>query len=147
MKKILVFGVLLMFSSQIVSAQEWYTNFEKAKSDAKSKEINIVLVFQGSDWCAPCMKLDKEIWSTETFKSLAKDHFIMLKADFPRRKANQLSDELTQQNVKLAELYNAQGYFPFVVVLDSKGKVLGQIGYEKTTPETYFKKLTAFENF
>lgn len=134
--------MLLSFSA---FAQDWQTNIDTAKALAKKGNHNIILVFQGSDWCAPCIKLDKEIWSKAKFQELAKNHFVMLQADFPKRKKNQLSDSQTAHNGKLAEKYNPNGYFPYVVVLSPEGKVLGSIGYEKSTPEDYFKKLTAFE--
>lgn len=146
MKKCIFFSVIFSLLSFHVFAQNWLTNFNEAKQVASEKKQNIVLVFQGSDWCAPCIKLDKEVWSTEEFKKLSKDHFVMLKADFPRKKSNKLSKELTEQNANLAESYNNQGFFPLVVVLDEKGVVLGKTGYEKSSPSTYFKKLTAFEN-
>ncbi len=133
----------LAFSFQSFS-QDWYTDFEVAKKIAANNNQNIVLVFQGSDWCAPCIKLEKEIWSTSEFQKLNENHFIMMKADFPRRKKNQLSESLQNQNNKLAELYNPNGYFPLVVVLDINGKTLGQLGYDKSTPTQYFNKLTTF---
>ena len=129
---------------QNLSAQEWQINFEKAKDLAQKNDNNIVLVFQGSDWCAPCIKLDREVWSTDEFQNLAKDRFVMLKADFPRRKKNQLSEAQESHNKSLASKYNPNGYFPYVVVLDPSGKVLGQSGYEKTSPKAYFNKLNAF---
>ncbi len=141
--KILVFAFLL--SAFNLSAQEWQTNFSKAKILASKENKQIVLVFQGSDWCTPCIKLDKQVWSTEEFQKLAKDKFIMLLADFPRRKANKLSEELQEQNNKLAEQYNTQGYFPLVVVMDKEGKVLGKMGYEKLSPAKYFDKLVKFK--
>lgn len=142
LKFLIIITMLLSFSA---FAQDWQTNIDTAKALAKKGNQNIVLVFQGSDWCAPCIKLDKEIWSTAKFQDLAKHHFVMLQADFPKRKKNQLSDSQTAHNAKLAEKYNPNGYFPYVVVLSPEGKVLGSIGYEKSTPEDYFKKLTAFE--
>lgn len=145
MKKYVFLSVVFTILSISVFSQNWITNFNDAKQIALEKNQNIVLVFQGSDWCAPCIKLDKEIWSTEEFKALSKDHFVMLKADFPRKKANKLSEELTEQNAKLAETYNNEGFFPLVVILNKKGDVLGKVGYEKMSPSTYFKKLTAFE--
>tara|TARA_R110002050_G_scaffold24083_3_gene64306 strand:+ start:75673 stop:76113 length:441 start_codon:yes stop_codon:yes gene_type:complete len=145
MKNFFYTSLCLFLLSVSTFAQDWTTNFEEAKQQASSKNQNIVLVFQGSDWCAPCMKLDKEIWSSQEFQKLAKDHFVMLQADFPKRKANKLSESLTVQNSKLAEIYNKQGYFPLVVVLNAKGDVLGKTGYEKITPSAYFKKLVAFE--
>lgn len=126
-------------------AQDWKTNFEEAKKEASKKNNNMLLVFQGSDWCGPCIKLDKEVWSTQEFQDLAKDHFIMIKADFPRKKANKLSESITQQNAKLANAYNNQGFFPLAVVLNKDGKVLGKMGYEKISPTNYFNKLKAFE--
>ena len=140
--------VLVFFFSIALNgfSQNWITNFEEAKLLAAKNNENIVLVFQGSDWCGPCVKLNKEVWSTEEFRELANGHFIMLKADFPRKKANKLPEYLVKQNAKLAETYNNQGFFPLVVVLDKQGKVLGKMGYEKTSPSAYFKKLTAFEH-
>jgi thioredoxin-related protein len=137
--------LLVGFMSFSSFSQEWETSFEEAKAKATKNHHNIILVFQGSDWCAPCIKLDKEIWSSAEFQSLSKDHFVMLLADFPRKKANKLSDEQTAQNAKLAELYNNQGYFPLVVVLDKAGKELGKLGYEKLSPRAYFEKLTSLE--
>lgn len=141
----LLFSLFLVFGFSAIS-QNWSTNFDDAKKMATKNNHNIVLVFQGSDWCAPCIKLDREIWSSEEFQKLSKNHFVMLKADFPRKKANKLSEEQTLQNSKLAETYNNQGIFPLVVVLNKNGKVLGKIGYEKSNPSDYFKKLTSFEH-
>lgn len=145
MKKTLVLFNFLLVISFSAQSQSWVTNFEEAKQLAAKNNQNIILVFQGSDWCAPCIKLDREIWSTEEFKKLSKNHFVMLKADFPRKKANKLSDEQTLQNSKLAESYNKEGIFPLVVVLNKNGKVLGKTGYEKSNPTDYFKKLTSLE--
>lgn len=146
MKKYIFLSVIFSTLSLHVFSQNWTTNFNEAKQIASEKKQKIVLVFQGSDWCAPCIKLDKAIWSTEEFRKLSKNHFVMLKADFPRKKSNKLSKELTEQNAKLAETYNKQGFFPLVVVLDNNGNVLGEMGYEKISPSDYFKKLAAFEN-
>ncbi|UBZ06748.1 thioredoxin family protein [Salegentibacter mishustinae] len=142
-KKILILVVVLLNLSTIY-AQEWQTNFEKAKNTASTEDKPIILVFQGSDWCAPCIKLDRQVWSTDTFKEYASEHYVMLQADFPRKRENSLSETQTKANAELAETYNKNGIFPFVVVLDAKGNVLGKTGYKKTTPEQYIKELNAF---
>ncbi|MFC0605201.1 thioredoxin family protein [Winogradskyella pulchriflava] len=144
MKKIIVILFVMFVSVSTTMAQEWQTDINVAKEIATKESKPIILVFQGSDWCAPCIKLDREIWSTEAFKKYAKDNYVMLKADFPRRKKNTLSEKQTKANALLAEKYNKQGFFPFVVVLDSNGKVLGESSYKKTTPENYIKELNAF---
>lgn len=144
MKKTILAVALMFVSVTITFAQEWNTNFETAKEMARKQNKPIVLVFQGSDWCAPCIKLDREVWSTEVFKKYAKDHYIMAQADFPRRKKNSLPAAQTKANAELAETYNKSGVFPFVVVLDSNGNVLGETSYKKTTPKAYIDTLNSF---
>jgi len=144
MKKRLIVVCLLLLSFSAASAQDWQTDFLTAKGLASKDNKPIILVFQGSDWCAPCIKLDREVWSTPTFKTYASEHYIMLQADFPRKKKNALSEALTLANAALAEQYNKNGIFPFVVVLDENGKVLGETSYKKTTVENYIKELNAF---
>lgn len=144
MKTLFILAFAIFGSFSALNAQEWLTDFNKAKDKASAEHKPIILVFQGSDWCAPCMKLDREIWSTEAFKNYAKTNFVMLQADFPRKKKNTLTEAQIEANAKLAAVYNKNGFFPFVVVLDAKGKVLGETGYKKTSPENYIKELNAF---
>lgn len=138
--------VLLSAISLPLYGQFWQTDLTKAKEMAAAEGKSIVLVFQGSDWCAPCIKLDKEIWSDPEFQEYAKDHFVMLKADFPRRKKNALSEEQTKANAALAEKYNQKGYFPLVVLLDPEGGVLGTTGYKPVSVQEYIDILNALKS-
>lgn len=142
--KNLILSFLFISTSLFVNAQVWQTDFDEAQKMATEQDRNIVLVFSGSDWCAPCIKLETEIWSTEEFKDYSRDNFVLLKADFPRKKKNKLADEQQEKNNQLAEKYNTKGYFPLVVVLDNSGKVLGTTGYEKMEPSEYIKLLSSF---
>lgn len=136
----------ILFISMILglSAQNWLTNIDEAKKQAKAENRNIIMVFQGSDWCAPCMKLDRKVWSTEEFKKYADKHFVMLQLDFPRKRANKLSKEQDAHNGKLFEQYNTRGSFPFVAVINAEGKLLGTSGYKNIALEDYIKELASF---
>lgn len=144
MKKNLLTILFLFVSLYTLSAQEWHKDFAEAKKLAAAQHKPIILVFQGSDWCAPCIKLDRSVWSTNTFKAYAKDHYIMVQADFPRKKSNSLTTAQVDANKKLAEIYNKNGIFPLVVVLDKAGNVLGETSYKKLSPENYIKDLNTF---
>ena len=137
-------SILFFFTISVFYAQNWQTNFEEAKMIASKENKNIVLVFSGSDWCAPCMKLEKNIWMSDEFKSEAEKNWVTYKADFPKKKANQLAPELTEQNKKLAEKYNKGGSFPLVVLLDPNGKVLGMTGFKNVSAEEYIQLLHSF---
>ena len=120
-----------------LSAQEWRTDWDTAKVETEQANKKLILVFSGSDWCIPCIKLEKEIWENSSFIQYAEQHYVLFRADFPKRKKNKLPETIQQLNDRLASEYNPKGYFPLVVVLDNQGKVKGQLGYEKLTPEAY----------
>jgi len=142
MKKYLI--IIACFVFNVTFSQEWETNFDKALEIADKNNKKLVLVFQGSDWCAPCIKLERSVWNTVEFKDFAKKHYVMIKADFPKQKKNKLSKEQQIHNNKLAEKYNKKGYFPYVVLLNSKGRVLGTTSYKKMSVTDYIDHLEKF---
>lgn len=141
MREIISILVFMFLFTNTISAQEWITSFDEAKNIAKSENKHIILVFAGSDWCAPCIKLEKQILETKEFKESVKNDFVLIKADFPRKKKNQLTESLQNQNKKLAEEYNKSGGFPLVVVLDKEGKKIGETGYKNISPDSYLNIL------
>ncbi len=145
MTKRLVLIIIGVLTINGAFAQDWQKDIAKAKEIAISDNKTIILVFQGSDWCAPCIRLDREVWSTDTFKAYAKDNFVMLQADFPRKKKNALPKVQAAANAELAEKYNKKGIFPFVVILDKDGNTLGETGYKKVSPEEYIKILNSIK--
>jgi len=123
---------LLVLPLFLMSAGIWRTDFEKAKADAQRQHKLILLKFSGSDWCIPCIRMEKEVFATDTFQHFAAESLIMVNADFPRH-ANKA---LLKQNEKLAEQYNKEGHFPYTVLLDPDGKVLKSWdGYKGMKPE------------
>jgi thioredoxin-related protein len=121
MKVLLSFfiGIGLFFN-----APEWGSNLEFAKEKATTDHKLILLNFSGSDWCAPCIMLKKEVFSSDEFQSFAEDRLVLLRADFPRLKKNKLPDAELKRNEALAEKYNPDGNFPFTVLMSSKGEII-----------------------
>lgn len=142
MKKLL--SILLLINCLMVFSQDWETSYKNSITKAQNQNKKIILVFQGSDWCGPCIKLSKEIWSSEEFIAYSKINYILIQADFPRKKKNALEKEQQEINNFLAEKYNPNGYFPLVVVLNKNGEVLGETSYKKTTPKQYINLLESF---
>ncbi len=139
MKNLFLYLFLSLSASSF--AQNWNFDLEQAKTKAQKEQKDILLVFSGSDWCAPCIKLDQEIWQSEEFKNYAKDKLVLLKADFPKRKNNRLPEEQQQKNNLLAEQYNPNGHFPFVVLLNANGEVVNQLGYKNLSPAKYIQAI------
>ena len=116
----------------------WITDFEQAKKLAKEKNIPILADFSGSDWCGWCIKLDKEVFSKQKFKDYAKDNYVLLMLDFPKR--TKLDPKLAAQNQKLLKKYGVRG-FPTILILDADGKVIKQTSYKPGGAENYVKHL------
>lgn len=141
----LYISLLFLITSLFGYSQNWNTNFEKAKVKAETENKNILLIFSGSDWCGPCIKLDQVVWRSPEFQAEADKNWIIYRADFPKKKANQLTPELAESNNKLAEKYNKNGSFPLVLLLDKKGKVIGMTGFKNVSASDYIKLIHSFE--
>lgn len=140
MKRFLGLVLVALFSLGSVHAAEaaWLTDYEKAAKQAAAENKPMVLNFTGSDWCGWCIRLDKEVFSQQVFVDYAKENVVLVKLDFPRKKSQ--SAEEKKQNEALAGKFGIQG-FPTIVVLDAKGKQIGELGYEKGGPANWIESL------
>lgn len=116
----------------------WENNFEQAKQTATTEHKYILLNFSGSDWCGPCIKMHKEILESDVFTKYADEHLILVNADFPRQKKNQLTKEQQKQNDALADRYNSNGSFPLTLLLTAEGKIVKSWdGFPKETADEF----------
>jgi thioredoxin-related protein len=135
----------LAFIFLLNSQNEWNSDFEQAKIEAARSHKLILLNFSGSDWCSPCIRLKEKIFDSDIFEKYAEQNLILVRADFPRLKKNQLSKEQTKQNEKLADQYDSGGKFPFTILLDETGKILKEWeGYPDESPEKFVLEVNAF---
>ena len=133
--------ILTMSASVIMAQNNWNVDYNKAMAKAKVEKKPVLVLFTGSDWCPPCHILESRIFESKKFEDYAKDNLILVMADFPKRKQNQLSIEQQQKNNKLAVKFGIRG-FPTVLLLDTNGKVLDKkVGFGGETPEQYIQNI------
>lgn len=136
----LVFSFAILFFSAPAMAQEWMTDYDAAMEKAVKEDKHVLIFFTGSDWCPPCKRIKKDIYTSETFIKYAEDKLVLVLADFPKRAENKLSEEQEQKNKKLASNFNPRG-FPTTIMLDTEGDELKRwVGYNPGTPEEYVEK-------
>lgn len=129
---------LILSLSPLHAAEGWGTNYEEATAAAAKDNKDILMDFTGSDWCGWCIKLQKEVFTTDGFKQEAPKHFVMLELDFPQQK--ELPKELKEQNEKLQEKYAIEG-FPTIILADAKGRPYAKTGYMPGGPTAYNEHL------
>ncbi len=139
MKKFALLMAAACFLTAEVQAAEWQTDLPKAQSLAKSEKKEVLLDFNGSDWCPPCKALRKNVLSSPQFQSYADTNLVLVDVDFPRHKSQ--TEEQKKANEQLAAKYNVEG-FPTIIVLDQDGQVLDKsTGYGGETPEQFIAHL------
>ena len=131
-------AVLALASTLALAKDGWSEEYDKALAQAKADKKLVLLDFTGSDWCGWCIKLDKEVFSQAEFADYAKKNVVLVELDFPH--AKQQSKEIKEQNAKLAGEYKVRGY-PTIVVLNSEGKKVGELGYQPGGPKAFIAEL------
>jgi thiol:disulfide interchange protein len=91
------------------------TNIDAALSKAKAEKKNVLVEFTGSDWCPPCIMMDKKVFSKKEFTDAAKKNFILVKIDIPNK-----DKELKKKNVKVMKDYRVSGV-PTVLLFGEDG--------------------------
>jgi len=129
-RKLFSIVIVLLATSGLLSAAGWPTDYAKALEQAKAENKRVLLDFTGSDWCGPCIQLNKRAFSRPEFISYAEKNLILVEVDYPQRKKQ--SPALVKQNERLAKQYGIEekGY-PTLVLLDPAGKIVRELsGYD-----------------
>lgn len=127
MKNLVLLLVLpLLMSAQadkaIVGEVGWLTNYKVALEQAQNDNKNVLIYFTGSDWCAPCKMLKKDLFETTEFQAISKD-YALLYVDIPMNR-DLISAEQLQHNKALSAKLNRKGSVPLLKIMDAKGHEL-----------------------
>ena len=141
MKKLLVLCCLFATALGMSAAESptWTTDYKAALAQAKTDSRHIFLFFTGSDWCSWCKRLNREVLSTPEFNKFAGEKLILVELDFPKSKTQTAA--VKAQNAQLMDKFKIEGY-PTVIVLDSAGRKVGELGYQEGGPGPFVDALS-----
>src|SRR5436189_204494 len=71
-------SLLALFILAAISATAQVPTLEQAKDTAKAEHKLILLSFSGSDWCIPCIRMEKDVFEKEAFHQYATEHLVVL---------------------------------------------------------------------
>jgi len=137
-KRLILSAAALLVLGSFASAAEWMTDYAKALNQAKQQNKPVLMNFTGSDWCTWCIRLDKEVFSAQSFSDYAAQKLILLKIDFPNFK--ELPAAETAQNQKLASQFGVDA-FPTVIILKPNGTKAGELSYMPGGPKAFISAL------
>lgn len=133
------FRVRAVQPSMPVTNQVWHTDFEAAKGRALAEDKPILMNFTGSDWSSWCIKLETEVFATDTFNAYAEETFVLMLVDFPVDESEQTPEEIAQ-NEALGEDFQIVGY-PTVVLLNPDEIEIARTGYRPGGASAYIEHL------
>ena len=120
-----------------------FVNYDSAKDYAEAHDLDILMVYAGSDWCRPCKLFKRTILSDDGFKHAAGESVVLLYLDFPAKRSNKLPRAQQDHNDALAERYNPSGVFPKILLFDTAGEEIGELVFEGQDPTTFAAQLAA----
>ncbi|MEW4925066.1 thioredoxin fold domain-containing protein [Algibacter sp. 2305UL17-15] len=90
-----------------------------------------LVVFEGSDWCVNCRRLEKNILSDTSFTAfLSANKIGLTRVDFPQRKKQDI--QVKRNNEILTERYKFDGRFPTLILSRTDTLFYKRIYYQKT---------------
>ena len=119
----------------------WAEDFEAARLQAAKEGKFVLAAFSGSDWCGPCMALEKDVLSQRKYMGRLTKKYVPVMVSVPRDKST-LSKLAVSQNAALKERYGIRGFPTVIVVNPVDGEeVRRHSGYRNGDPDGFLKRL------
>lgn len=104
-------------ASDNIKSTLWQTYSEERLSEAKSKQIPVMIDFR-ADWCMACLEMEEKTFSRPEFEAASKD-FMLLKVD---------ATEETPEIEVILKKYDVKG-LPTLVFVNRNGDVLNNLTF------------------
>src|SRR5665213_97008 len=110
----------------------WFTDLPMAQARAKMEGKSVLLFFHGSDWCPPCVEMQRQVFASPDFVAYARQALVLVDVDFPEKQPQ--DQDLRRSNLALKARFNlsresGEG-FPTIVLLNEAGEtVFQETGY------------------
>lgn len=141
MKSILV-ATLLALQVSLQASESWLTDLDEAKTQAKAEGKDLLIDFNGSDWCGACIILHRNVFSKDEFTALASPHFVLVTIDKPARK--KLPPERMKKVENWVESFGITRW-PTTLLMDADGTVYANhsTSGQNETPESYWQPINS----
>jgi phage shock protein E len=111
----------------------WHADLAEAQAQAKREGKSVLLVFRGSDWCPPCIEMERQVFQSPEFIEYARKSLVLVNVDFPETGAQDAN--VKRANLALKAKFNVGDNLPTLALLNDSGETLFQeAGYSGGGP-------------
>ena len=114
-------------------------DYDAALARATKENKTVLAIFSGSDWCPPCMALERNYLSKSEFTRAVTNDLVLLFVDRPRDKSY-MTEKAKELNPRLFEKYAIRGV-PTLMFLDAKGRQIGLAQRSDASPDEWGRSL------
>ena len=137
--KFIALFVLLMAAGAQAGQEQWTTDVDRAMGEAKADKKILFLNFTTGAANSTVSKFNKEILGQDQFYAYAKDNGLIL-VDIIMGPKKPKDSAMAKQHQETVKKYNVQKC-PLVIIADSEGKPLGELGYATGGPGPFIAKV------
>ncbi|WP_397446763.1 thioredoxin family protein [Polaribacter sp. R77954] len=107
--------------TQLLISQELkiQTDWSKTKVIAKKENKPILIILTGSEWFAPCKKMDERVIENTVFKEYASKHLVLFMVDLPKGVLD-LDSKVSKDFNHFEKKYKTNA-MPALVLVDKNG--------------------------
>lgn len=99
-----------------------------------------LILFEGSDWCVNCMRLEKNVLSDTAFiEFLELQQIEIERIDFPQRK--KLDKKTQAYNASMAEKFDFKGIFPTIILVKAFSEEIIPLNYHDQNPRDFMQQI------
>jgi S1-C subfamily serine protease len=115
---------------------DWLQDLEEAKQLAAKERKDILVLFDGTDWCGWSKKLARDVFLRSEFSKFVEDKFILVHLDFPENAPAKAKVSNAKRNQRISEAFHISG-FPSIVLTDAQGLPYAFETYESGGIDSY----------
>jgi thioredoxin-related protein len=131
--------MLMLLSFGLCQAQIIkFTDWEEAKGEAIKSDKNILIVLTGSEWCAPCVRMKKNVFANQEFINYVHEHLVILEINLPN--PLNLDSKVAKDYKYFKEKYNTSA-LPTLILVNREGTEKLKIDKGATKLATVLEKL------
>jgi S1-C subfamily serine protease len=123
---------------------DWLQDYEAARQLAAKEKKDLLILFDGSDWCGYSMRMTQAVFSKSEFREGTKADFVLVFIDFPRSPGAKAKVQNADRNRQLSERFGVGG-FPTIILADSEGRPYGIDNYQSGDAKKYVQRLAEWK--